>query len=206
LKLFFDLLHLCLNIKIKGMKMKDGLFFVGLSIIVVVLIFATIAPGLKKTGIIHAQKNRIKNTEGLSMSEKINKTDEEWKEILSEEEYRVLRKKGTERPFTGEYNEFKENGVFTCAACGSKLFSSETKYNSGSGWPSFWAPIGEGQVKLEEDNSLFMKRTEVLCNRCGGHLGHVFEDGPAPTNLRYCINSISLDFEKKKTEKDNNNK
>jgi peptide-methionine (R)-S-oxide reductase len=182
--------------------MKDGLFIIGLSIIVVMLIFATIIPGLKQPGIIHAQKDRIKSTEELAMSEKINKTDEEWKEVLTEEEYRVLRKKGTERPFTGEYNEFKENGVFTCAGCGNELFSSETKYNSGSGWPSFWAPIEEDQVKLEEDNSLFMKRTEVLCNRCGGHLGHVFEDGPAPTNLRYCINSISLDFEKKTTEKD----
>jgi peptide-methionine (R)-S-oxide reductase len=182
--------------------MKDSLFVIGLIITVVVLIFAVMAPGLKPPGIIYAQKKSIKNMENLDMSDKINKTDEEWKKMLSEEKYRVLRKKGTERPFTGQYNDFKENGVFTCAGCGNELFNSDTKYRSGSGWPSFYAPVGEDKVKLEEDNSLFMKRTEVLCNQCGGHLGHVFDDGPAPTNQRYCINSISLDFKKKKSEKD----
>jgi len=129
------------------------------------------------------------------MSEKIAKSDTEWKKILTEEEYLILRKKGTERAFTGKYNDFKGQGVYKCAGCGNELFGSETKYDSGSGWPSFWAPISEKNVQLEEDQSLFMTRTEVLCSKCGGHLGHVFNDGPAPTHQRYCINSISLDFE-----------
>ena len=137
------------------------------------------------------------------MKGKIDKTNEEWKEELTEEQYRILRQKGTERPFTGKYNDFKGKGIFLCAACGNELFSSDTKYNSGSGWPSFYAPVKKDNIELEEDNSLFMKRTEVLCSRCGGHLGHVFDDGPAPTRLRYCINSGALQFkEQKKAEKD----
>jgi peptide-methionine (R)-S-oxide reductase len=138
-----------------------------------------------------------------TMKGNIDKTNKEWKAELTDEQYRILRQKGTERPFTGKYNDFKGKGIFLCAACGNELFSSDTKYNSGSGWPSFYAPVGKDNITLEEDNSLFMKRTEVLCSRCGGHLGHVFDDGPAPTHLRYCINSGALQFEdQKKTEKD----
>ena len=120
------------------------------------------------------------------------KSDEEWKEELSPEEYRILRKKGTERAFTGEYWDTKEEGTYRCRGCGTPLFRSDTKYESGTGWPSFWAPVDDEAVLEEEDRSLFMRRTEVLCSACGGHLGHVFPDGPRPSGLRYCINSAAL--------------
>ncbi|UCF99616.1 MAG: peptide-methionine (R)-S-oxide reductase MsrB [Spirochaetaceae bacterium] len=130
------------------------------------------------------------------MSKKHSKrrSDPEWKEALSPEQYEVLRRKGTERAFTGKYHNSKEKGVYLCAGCGSPLFDSETKFDSGTGWPSYYQPITEGAVEAEEDRSYGMVRTEVLCAQCGGHLGHVFTDGPEPTGLRYCINSISLDF------------
>jgi peptide-methionine (R)-S-oxide reductase len=128
--------------------------------------------------------------------EKINKTDEEWMKELSPEEFKVTRKKGTEAPFTGAYNHNKEKGEYKCKCCGLPLFSSETKYDSGSGWPSFYKPLNEENIEEHADKSLGMVRTEVTCKRCGAHLGHVFPDGPEPTGLRYCINSVSLKFDK----------
>lgn len=130
------------------------------------------------------------------MTDKINKTDEEWRKELSPEQYHVLREKGTERPFSGVYNSTQDEGTYLCAACGNELFDSETKFDSGCGWPSFYAPIAEGNVKAETDTSHGMKRTEITCAKCGSHLGHVFDDGPQPTGQRYCMNSVSLKLDK----------
>ena len=124
------------------------------------------------------------------------KSDSEWKKLLTEEQYHITREKGTEPPFTGKYYNSKEKGIYKCIYCGNKLFSSETKFDSGSGWPSYFAPISESNIKLESDKSLGMERVEVLCANCNAHLGHVFKDGPKPTGLRYCINSTSLDLTK----------
>ncbi|NVM44071.1 MAG: peptide-methionine (R)-S-oxide reductase MsrB [Candidatus Lokiarchaeota archaeon] len=131
------------------------------------------------------------------MTENETRKEQEWKEKLTEEQYRVLRLKGTERPFTGKYWNNKEKGIYYCAGCGTPLFDSKSKFKSGSGWPSFSAPIKESNVDKAKDNSIGMRRTEVLCSNCGGHLGHVFDDGPKPTGSRYCMNSISLDFKPK---------
>jgi peptide-methionine (R)-S-oxide reductase len=129
------------------------------------------------------------------MKNKVIKTEEEWREELTPEQYRVARQKGTERPFTGKYHNSKDKGTYKCAACGEELFSSDTKFDSGCGWPSFYAPAAEDNVRTQIDTSNGMVRTEVLCGSCDAHLGHVFDDGPQPTNLRYCINSVVLELD-----------
>ena len=134
------------------------------------------------------------------MTENEPTTEEEWKKKLTDDQFNVLRLKGTERPFTGKYWNNKEKGVYYCAGCGTPLFDSKSKFKSSSGWPSFTTPISNSNVDEEQDNSFYMRRTEVLCSKCGGHLGHVFDDGPKPTGMRYCINSISLDFKPKNKE------
>jgi peptide-methionine (R)-S-oxide reductase len=137
----------------------------------------------------------------IAAMDKVKKTEEEWRRELTPEQYHVMREKGTERPFTGEDEKSKEKGMYVCAGCGNPLFTSDTKYESGSGWPSFYQPISGESVRTEEDGSMFMTRTEVLCSRCDAHLGHVFDDGPQPTGERYCMNSVALKLEKEGEKK-----
>lgn len=133
----------------------------------------------------------------MSSDEIVSKTDEDWQKTLTPDQYRVCRKKDTERPFTGKYNDCKEKGMYKCSCCGNELFDSNSKFESGTGWPSFFKPINDENIKCESDTEYGMIRTEVMCKKCGAHLGHVFDDGPKPTNLRFCINSVSLNLDKK---------
>lgn len=148
-----------------------------------------------------AQQNiKSNNSKGKEMNVKVQKTVKEWKESLTPEQYQILREKGTEKPFTGKYWNFDEKGIYRCAACGQVLFDSDTKFDAGCGWPSFSDVVNNKNVILKDDYSLGMHRTEVMCSNCGGHLGHVFDDGPKPTGQRFCINSASIEFEKKKND------
>ncbi|MFA5804150.1 MAG: peptide-methionine (R)-S-oxide reductase MsrB [Melioribacteraceae bacterium] len=145
-----------------------------------------------------AQQNiNSNNSKGNEMNIKVQKTDNEWKESLTPDQYQVLREKGTEKPFTGKYWNFDEKGIYNCAACGQVLFDSETKFDAGCGWPSFSDVVNNKNVILKDDYTFGMHRIEVMCSNCGGHLGHVFDDGPKPTGQRFCINSASIEFEKK---------
>ncbi len=163
----------------------------------ILFLFSFAIFAIDKTNFSQKQSKQLKGT----MENKINKSEEHWKCELTEEQYYITRQKGTEKPFTGKYYNFYEKGIYVCVCCGNELFSSETKYNSGSGWPSFYQAIKSENIIEKVDYSHGMIRMEVQCSKCGAHLGHVFEDGPQPTGLRYCINSASLNFKPDKNDK-----
>lgn len=177
--------------------MKNVLLFCTLAIVAFGCVSPTSKTNKTTLSLVNLETDCNFDIDALNMN-KIEKTEKEWKEDLSDQEYYVTRQKGTERAFTGEFNDFKEKGVFTCKCCGLPLFHSDTKFNSGTGWPSFYDKIKPETVNSVVDRSHGMVRTEVTCARCDAHLGHVFPDGPQPTGQRYCINSISLDFCKEK--------
>jgi peptide-methionine (R)-S-oxide reductase len=177
--------------------MRYAAFFSSLLLIgILAALVVTGGVGVKPQTADAASRIRVYSAEkgNYVMSDEVVKTKEEWKKILTPEQFHVLREKGTERPFTGKYATSHDHGVYRCAACGLDLYASEDKYESGTGWPSFTKPIAPENIKTEIDKGFFSTRTEVLCRRCGGHLGHVFDDGPKPTGLRYCMNSAALQF------------
>ncbi|MEX0609796.1 MAG: peptide-methionine (R)-S-oxide reductase MsrB [Balneolaceae bacterium] len=171
--------------------------------VLTILLFLVFTPKTETVQDSHNHQNEVvgmkaSQTDTLPEGEfPFKKSDAEWKEILTSKQYRILREGGTEFPFTNELNNNKREGIYFCAGCGQELYSSEHKYDSGSGWPSFWKPIADSLVGEREDNSYFMTRTEIVCSNCGGHLGHVFDDGPQPTGLRYCMNSAAMKFVEK---------
>jgi len=178
------------------MKLKPWVIFSGVA---VVLCVAGLFLASAERPTVRSPEVRIYDvkTGAFIMTNRVEKTDAEWRAMLTDEQYRVTRKKGTERPFTGECLLIKDKGLYTCVCCGTPLFTSDTKFDSGTGWPSYGQPVSEENIRLIEDRSHFMVRTEVVCAVCDAHLGHVFPDGPPPTGLRYCINSVSIKFESK---------